>query len=491
FCGELRLHARQDNPCPQTLLNSRALCDSTSGEEPCHLGRLGPPCPQHPAQPVSCLCGAPGHPASRALAVRRRARLRLPVSRCSGPCGKPQSARVPTWLGEPCQHLAPTADLQAVPMRPALCARTYLPPEPPSSWRIQCGRSLALRPPLRPAVGHSRRLRRPGAGGKQQPASAAMCRQALSGLRPPLQCSCHHPEPCKQAPPPCQEPVTLPVPAHRRIQGGARATSSPLRWAMQACMLTVALAARWTCSPIYMLLRDALTPGFIAKLVQTPRQALSATADPRPAFSATPSAIGEAQPSAGRSFWASKDPTSNGSTAAAAWRRAGRELWLRCTPGRCLDLWKGPIRLRRYGGVPALTRLAPRWCPGRSRAASSPVPGAQQGRQKVYLRAGRGVRLRVQSAEAQRLFGIGGLQQQLTKVAKHRLLLRGRPVVELRTPAGGHGQQLPADHHMLGRVASAYSRCAARPDGLHGVGRQRRGCRQLSTRIDYFDFTES
>uniref|UniRef100_A0A1I8HYQ9 R3H domain-containing protein n=1 Tax=Macrostomum lignano TaxID=282301 RepID=A0A1I8HYQ9_9PLAT len=87
------------------------------------------------------------------------------------------------------------------------------------------------------------------------------------------------------------------------------------------------------------------------------------------------------------------------------------------------------------------------------------------------------------SAEAQRLFGIGGLQQQS---GQHRLLPRAVQSWSSGLAVTASSSQLTT----LGRVATAYSRLPDQMDSME-LGGSGGAAGSSATRIDYFDFTDS
>uniref|UniRef100_A0A1I8F4M3 R3H domain-containing protein n=1 Tax=Macrostomum lignano TaxID=282301 RepID=A0A1I8F4M3_9PLAT len=388
------------------------------------------PCPQTclkaaamrtpPFLPVRCS----GHPASPCPAVpgRPTAGFQCPLQR---PCGHP-SLHECHLAGEPC---------------------------PPCAYLIskRChAAARCLRPPLAPLLCHSGDCEA-AAERQQQPACKQPCRQARQDCGHPCMLPCHHPEPCKQ-PPPCQEPVTLRCPCSRRIQEVPCHLTAQMGNA--GLHLTVALGGEMDLQAYRELqTRGSLQCDAQCQLEKRNRQLAEALG---------------------------VETDSNGSTAAAA---GGGAVNLAPVYARTLlDLWKA------YPSFAAmvesrLDETCSAVVSGRSPEPQHPAPN-RDGR-KFYLRAGRGVRLRGSadgdghgearpgrlpdrklSAEAQRLFGIGGLlsSSRASIVCCRGAVSRGAPGWQSRRPAA------PSYHS--GRVATAYSRLPDQMDSMELGGKR-------------------
>uniref|UniRef100_A0A1I8FSA0 R3H domain-containing protein n=1 Tax=Macrostomum lignano TaxID=282301 RepID=A0A1I8FSA0_9PLAT len=484
ICGELCC-IQQDHPCPPDLLKAAAMrTPPVRGAVP--PGPL-PALPPHPAQPSVLPVRCSGHPASRALRCPA-ARLRLPVSAQQRPCGHP-SLHECHLAGEPCP---PCAYLISKRCQCGRSLRQNVPCHQTAvSCGIQCGRSLPC--------GHRCALLchsgdcEAAAERQQQPACKQPCRQARQDCGHPCMLPCHHPEPCKQ-PPPCQEPVTLRCPCSRRIQevpchltaqmgqcrlasdGGSGRRDGPageLLWGLRVSRDALAYRELQT--------RGSLQCDAQCQLEKRNRQLAEALAS---------------------------KTDSNGSTAAAA---GGGAVNLAPVYARTLlDLWKAYPSF----AVMVESRLdetCSAVVSGRSQSRSTQFQAPNRdGRKFIYelaevygcevqvtgagsdasrtvtVTAKRGrARLpdRKLSAEAQRLFGIGGLQQQSASIVCCRgPSSRGAP--------GWRSRPAASQLTTLGRVATAYSRLPDQMDSME-LGGSGGAAGSSATRIDYFDFTES
>uniref|UniRef100_A0A1I8FQZ9 BZIP domain-containing protein n=1 Tax=Macrostomum lignano TaxID=282301 RepID=A0A1I8FQZ9_9PLAT len=442
---------------------SRCYADSTSCARSRATWAAARRCPRILLSPVSCLCGAqaislpcpavPGRPTAASSVRMQR------------PCGHPSLHELPPgWRALPALRLP---DLQAVPMRPLSAPERYPATRPPSA----AASSAAARCPAAtaaPCCATPATARPPPRGSSSRPAKQP-CRQARQDCGHPCMLPCH-PSGAMQAAAAMPGAVTLRCPCSRRIQE-CRATS-PLRWRNAGLHLTVGSGRR-----------DDLQPHLIS-FTDTSNARLIASCRPAAAFSAdAQSATLEKR---NRQLAEALGVENRLQRRRRQRRLAAAPVNLAPVYARTLlDLWKAYPSF----AVMVESRLdetCSAVVSGRSQSRSTQFPAPNRDGQKVtgagsdasrtvtVTRSAAGPACRTGSCRPrpQRLFGIGGLQQQS---GQHRLLPRAVPVVELR--AGGHGQQLPAD--TLGRVATAYSRLPDQMDSME-LGGSGGGCRQLS-----------
>uniref|UniRef100_A0A1I8FIR4 AWS domain-containing protein n=1 Tax=Macrostomum lignano TaxID=282301 RepID=A0A1I8FIR4_9PLAT len=424
-----------------------------------------PALPPHPAQPSVLPVRCSGHPASRALRCPA-ARLRLPVSAAAAL--RPPSLHECHLAGEPCPPCA------------------YL-----ISKRCQCGRSLRqnLRHPVRRSLpcGHRCALlcHSGDCEGRRREAAAAGLQAAAvpagpSGLRPPLHAALP-PSGAMQAAAPCQsEPSRYAVPALAESRR-CRATSPQMGNA--GLHLTVALGGEMDLQAYRELqTRGSLQCDAQCQLEKRNRQLAEALG---------------------------VETDSNGSTAAAA---GGGAVNLAPVYARTLlDLWKAYPSF----AVMVESRLdetCSAVVSGRSQSRQHQFQAPNRDGQKVLSTSCRGVRLRG-SGDGRAGFGRqpdgdGHGEARPGPPAGPEAVGRAAAPIRHRRPSAAVGQ-----HRLLPRAVQSWSSGLAvtasssqltlwagwppptppaRPDGLHGVGRQRRrlpAAQQLGLII--FDFTES